>query len=136
MWFSGPHRRLGDARWTALNFGKPRPIQRSGAAAIHGIGRHAGMSGRCSPSHHPHVLGRYCDIEVARRGADRLYAMVYDLTANRIVYWSPGAQEALDIGRAAPIGRALNRADRTVDELESKTHGRGTAYRDSRGGGW
>jgi hypothetical protein len=81
---------------------------------------HAGMSGQMfTVAHHPMVRGRYRDFKEAKRHADRLHAMVYDLTANRVVYTSDGAEEAFQTGRAGPIGRMLNRADRKVDELES-----------------
>jgi hypothetical protein len=98
----------------------------------------AGMSGAMFPvSDNPHVRGRYRDFGTAKREADRQRAMVVDLTHGmQVVYTSPGAAEAFQTGRSGPIGRALNRVDRTVDELESKTHGRGTGYRANRGGGW
>jgi hypothetical protein len=100
---------------------------------------HAGPAGDWFPaSSNVNVKGRYRDIKAARREADRLHGMVVDLAdgGNTIIYWSPGAQQAFATGRAGPVGRMLNRADRVVDQLESKTHGRGVGYRANRGGGW
>jgi hypothetical protein len=91
---------------------------------------HASMSGEMfTVAHHPMVRGRYRDFKQAKREADRLYAMVYDLVDCRVVYTSDGAEEAFQTGRAGPIGRMRNRIDKAVDRAEAKTHGRGTGYR-------
>jgi hypothetical protein len=99
---------------------------------------HAGPAGaEFTVSNNPMIKGRYRTLPEAKRHADRLHAMVVDLTkGNAVVYTSSGAEEAFQTGRAGPVGRLLNRADRKVDELEAKTHGRGTGYRANRGGGW
>jgi len=91
---------------------------------------HAGWQGQMYTfAHHPHGRGRYRDLDRAKEIATRQRAMVYDLTACRMVWTSEGAEEAFQTGRAGPVGRLQNRIDSAIDKAEATTHGRGTGYR-------
>ncbi len=91
---------------------------------------HAGWTGQMyTVAHHPHVRGRYRNLDQAKELANRQRAMVYDLVDNKVVFTSDGAEEAFRSGRAGPVGRAMNKGGDLVDKAEATTHGRGTGYR-------